>query len=567
MLKPTSSLVFSERPTRYVNGVRKKEHHLKPLLPVVASHAVTSERRQTRPEGLKPAASSPNNATISGPRKTKSAGSDRRKKTEVINEKRAFSSTTRSSKNSNNSRSKRGCRTEANDTRLNPDIEYGGWVDETSDILFIDSKSASTRPSEGTVTHGKILPKDLLIQCQESEYDSIYDINLHACHIKKIHNLEKFRKVKILDLSCNEIEQIEHLSSNTNLKELKLYGNKISEIKNLEKLTELCILQLQFNKLKSLGKGLLSAKKLKCLRVDNNHLTQIEAREIAAFSQLTNLDVSCNKLQNLSVFNCLNSLEELLASNNILKTVTDLSRCRKLQELNLSSNSLTSISGLKGLPLLASLHLSHNLLTSEAVQGLGKLRSLQELDLSHNKISKLNSFSSQFPVIEVLNLTKNSIEWLEVVHLSSCEFLVELFLAENPFIKSSDFKPSYHEEVHRCISGIEMVDGVIVKQTKQKPVPFMRPMSAASGLSAKQVQSQLQTVEADLNMFGQDLREKFENLRTTMDTLPAERPISVASELSITSVSTLASSRPGSSRCSSRSRLQDAKAYATTHFK
>ncbi|XP_033118984.1 uncharacterized protein LOC117118494 [Anneissia japonica] len=628
MLQPSSSLVYNERPTKYLNGVRKKDHHLKPIVPVVASDAVSSERPR-RPKASKPycSASSTKVSYRVGARKTRSAGPDQRR-SDLKSEKRALSGSSNSTRNRSTQRSipkdvslKNG-NGDTSFISVDDDDNYSSEEETSADVLLIDTQSATNLSHPGSAMHGKISPRELLVQCQESNYEQVYDINLHASSIKKIHNLEKFRKLKILDLSCNAIECIENLSCNTNLKELKLYGNQITEIKNLEKLTELCSLQLQFNRLKSIEKGLLFAKKLKCLRIDNNQLTKLDAREIAPCSQLTNLDVSCNKLDNLSFLNCLNSLEELFGSHNRLRTVTDLSRCRKLQEVNLSSNNLTDISGLKGLPLLKTLHLSRNLLTSEAMQALGKLRSLQELDLSHNRITKLASFPSQFPAIEILSLTRNSIEWLELIHLASCELLVELFVAENPFIQTIESKQSlhecreifspqgvmrqfvkclcyvkvryktaittvyyykhlkktqfiscffilsYHHEVHASIPSLEMVDGVTVKHTRHNVVPFMRPMSAASGLSAKQVQSQLQTVEADLNIFGQNLRERFENLRTTMDTLPSERPrsSSVASDLTIRSVSSFTDSRP-SSRCNSRSRIKDAKAYATTHFK
>lgn len=49
-------------------------------------------------------------------------------------------------------------------------------------------------------------------------------------------------------------------------------------------------------------------RKLKVLRLDNNHLSKIDYREIGCCSQLTVLDISCNDIQDISV--SLNLLEK-----------------------------------------------------------------------------------------------------------------------------------------------------------------------------------------------------------------------------------------------------------------
>ena len=49
------------------------------------------------------------------------------------------------------------------------------------------------------------------------------------------------------------------------------------------------------------GKGLKSLRQLKVLRLDSNALTRIDVREIAALGQLTSMDLSSNRLEDISV--------------------------------------------------------------------------------------------------------------------------------------------------------------------------------------------------------------------------------------------------------------------------
>ena len=49
------------------------------------------------------------------------------------------------------------------------------------------------------------------------------------------------------------------------------------------------------------GKGLQSLRQLKVLRLDSNALTKIDVREIASLGQLTSLDLSNNKLEDIGV--------------------------------------------------------------------------------------------------------------------------------------------------------------------------------------------------------------------------------------------------------------------------
>nr|XP_002740712.1 PREDICTED: protein phosphatase 1 regulatory subunit 7-like [Saccoglossus kowalevskii] len=395
--------------------------------------------------------------------------------------------------------------------------------DTEQDVLMINIPSAGDvmRERESNAVTCEIDPQKILQQSGEISYQNIYECNLHASNIGRINNLEKFIKLRILDLSCNHIKHIENLDRNTDLRELKLYGNQIAEIQNINGCRELCNLLLQHNRIKTLGKGLSCLRNLKMMRLDNNQISRIESREITSCGHLTYLDISNNRIDNLVSFNCLQNLIELYASGNRIQSISDLSRCRKLQDLDVSNNRLTDISGLKGLPNLMNLNVANNSLTNDRLKAVGKL---------------------QCGLCKISNL-------------------VELFISGNPFAAEGGEKQSYIHELRTLLPKLEILDGVPMRRITQRSAPVMRPMSATSAVSSRQVENQIRSVEQDIVSFESSLASRFENLRTTVDTLPLEAPSRLGNDSDV-------SSRPGTSsgRCSVRSRIFQAKAFADEHF-
>ncbi|XP_064617579.1 protein phosphatase 1 regulatory subunit 7-like [Liolophura sinensis] len=447
-------------------------------------------------------------------------------------------------------------------TQLRRDESYDG-SDIGQDVRFInisDDDGASSRLSDGKDERRRlqmINPEQLLKESQESDYNKVYEVNLHACEIGQINFLDQFKKLRVLDLSCNEIEKIEKLENNQDLRELKLYDNKIKTIENLDRLKDLCHLQLQHNKIRTVGKGLGYLKKLKILRLDNNQLLKIEPSELAGSSQVTTLDVSSNKLDSLTALNSLPNLEELYATNNRLKALSDLGRCRKLQEVDLSCNRLTDLSGLKGLPHLQILNVSSNHLTS--LKEVGKLKCLQELSLSDNKFDNVSSFTDQFPNLEILNISNNKLQDLDnVIVLKDLLSLVELYVSGNP---CTDQAGGGHPDIHTALPQLEILDGVTLKKwSGTSSAPLMRPMSASSVVSVRYVENQMKTLSDELQSFEQSFANRFELLKTVYDSLPSESPSRAASRQE----DQLENDRPSTSRCSSRSKIKLAMEFAAS---
>ncbi|RUS87393.1 hypothetical protein EGW08_004847 [Elysia chlorotica] len=447
--------------------------------------------------------------------------------------------------------------------RVSPQSDFDEEFDcEGQDVKFFDipsasrsSTSQSTRTNTEHCDRKNLTVQDILDISQETEPYKVYDVDLHGEGLTSAPDLEKFRKLRVLNLSGNHIKNITGLDFNWDLRELKLYDNEIASIEGLTNLKELSHLQLQHNQISKIGRGLGSLKKLQTLRLDNNKLTKIETPELLSCSHITTLDLSSNRLETLAPLNYLPNLEELLASGNRLKSTGDLSKCRKLQELDLSWNQLADLAGIANLPNLQILDLSHNNITS--LKPVGRLRSVEELNLNANRISELSSFSSVFPKLQILFVCDNMIkDWNEICSLEGLRDLVELSVTANPFTMEDGDMPAYMTAVSVALPCLEVIDGAQIKRAGNKPgkAPLMRPMSAASVISVRQIDSQLKAAANEQEDFHKSIADKFASLRSIVDSLPSQppRPSSGYSMIS--------------SRCSSRSRIREARDFAAYNF-
>lgn len=405
-----------------------------------------------------------------------------------------------------------------------------------------------------------VTEQEILDQNQETDVSRIYDINLHAAELTVVPKLEKFPNLRVLDLSCNYIERIENLDQSRDIRELKLYDNRITTIENLKNLKELVTLQLQYNKLKQLGKGLTALTKLRTLRVDCNKILRLDAAELSCCVHLTSINISYNLVDSLSALNYLPNLEECYAAGNRIKTI-ELSRCKKLQDIDVSKNRITDLSGIKSLPHLQTLNISSNQIAS--LKPLGKSKSLQELYASGNRISDLSFIPDFFPRLEIFNISCNNIKSLdEVCVLERCEDIAELFLYENPFCAPGAEHSHYMGEVQAVIPQLEILDGAHIKRHTQRGAPLMRPMSASTIISVRQVETQMKAMDNEMASFEKNILDRFESLRSSCGLDVNSSPLSTRNPVPAPS---LTSQRP-SSKSSSRSKIRDALQFASQNL-
>ncbi|GAA4397865.1 hypothetical protein GCM10023187_07770 [Nibrella viscosa] len=121
------------------------------------------------------------------------------------------------------------------------------------------------------------IPRDLL------DMPDLTELYLDRNAIRKIENLDRLTKLRVLSITSNELERIENLEALTSLEVLDLEYNKISRIENLDQNSALKTLGLSSNQIDSLA-GITPLQNLHTLYIGHNRLKRIDE-----LSQLPNL--------------------------------------------------------------------------------------------------------------------------------------------------------------------------------------------------------------------------------------------------------------------------------------
>ncbi|VDL86954.1 unnamed protein product [Schistocephalus solidus] len=85
---------------------------------------------------------------------------------------------------------------------------------------------------------------------------------------------------------------------------------------------------------------------------------------LLSFTNITDLDLSNNDLEELPLLSTLKFLKNLNLRNNRLEKIPPISNCTQLIKLDLSGNFLTDLSTASPLPELRQLYLQSNCLTA-----------------------------------------------------------------------------------------------------------------------------------------------------------------------------------------------------------
>ena len=424
------------------------------------------------------------------------------------------------------------------------------------------SKAGKVKTSNFKAIVSNITVEEILEKAGESDTKAVESVNLHACGITKIVHMEKFFNLKALDLSCNAITKIENLT-NSALKDLKLYGNMISSVSGLVDLTNLETISLQHNKISSISDGFASQKKLKSLRLDSNHLTHIEPRDFNYCRNLESLDISYNFLESLSALKFASVLNDLSAIGNRLRKV-DCSGNVTLVELDLSFNQIEDASGISCLVNLQVLKLTNNKISS--LKPLGDLKKLAELHMGANLLTNLNYIRKQFPNLDYLDVRKNNIaDWKHFEYLKFCPSVREIYIEGNPCVV--DFTNEDRKALKLVLPNMEMVDGTyLAAKDEQSAMYAKRAASASTAITVRQLENEINSLSINLDENERNILRTFDSIRGLMDTLPLHPPrISEANHLPPElRGSQPGTSRIGSARNSSRTRLEEAKLFAAS---
>ncbi|XP_058386247.1 leucine-rich repeat and guanylate kinase domain-containing protein isoform X4 [Diceros bicornis minor] len=151
---------------------------------------------------------------------------------------------------------------------------------------------------------------------------------------------------------------------------------------------------------------------------------------------LKKVDFSCNQISELCDLSAYQALTKLILDSNEIEEISGLELCSSLTHLSLAKNKITTINGLGMLPIKI-LCLSNNQI--EKITGLEDLKALQIVDLSHNQIRSLQGLENH-DFLEVINLEDNKIAELgEIEYIENLPLLRVLNLLRNPIQEKSEY--------------------------------------------------------------------------------------------------------------------------------
>nr|XP_025866647.1 leucine-rich repeat and guanylate kinase domain-containing protein [Vulpes vulpes] len=151
---------------------------------------------------------------------------------------------------------------------------------------------------------------------------------------------------------------------------------------------------------------------------------------------LKKVDFSYNQISEMRDLSAYQALTKLILDNNEIEEISGLELCSGLTHLSLAKNKITTINGLGILPIKI-LCLSNNQI--EKITGLEDLKALQIVDLSHNQISSLQGLENH-DFLEVINLENNKIAELgEIEYIENLPLLRVLNFLRNPIQEKAEY--------------------------------------------------------------------------------------------------------------------------------
>lgn len=134
-----------------------------------------------------------------------------------------------------------------------------------------------------------------------------------------------------------------------------------------------------------------NVRKISYLNLNHSDIKSID--DLKYFKSLRKLDLSFNKISDLSEITKLINLQELIVNDNQIKDLTGLNGVKTLKKLDVSNNFISDITPLTSLKSLVELDVNNNRVKS--VSKLSELPELKVLDISRNNINDIDSLKSK----------------------------------------------------------------------------------------------------------------------------------------------------------------------------
>uniref|UniRef100_A0A667GL88 Leucine-rich repeat and guanylate kinase domain-containing protein n=1 Tax=Lynx canadensis TaxID=61383 RepID=A0A667GL88_LYNCA len=246
---------------------------------------------------------------------------------------------------------------------------------------------------------------------------------------------EEFDGVLREEVVANALHQLGRSGSGTEqvYLNLTLSGCGLIDISILCEYVHLQKLDLSLNKIEDLSCVSCMPYLLE-LNASHNKLTTFF--NFKPPKNLKKVDFSCNQISEMCDLSAYQALTKLILDSNEIEEISGLEMCSGLMHLSLAKNKITSINGLGMLPIKI-LCLSNNQI--EKMTGLEELKALQVVDLSHNQISSLQGLENH-DFLEVINLEDNKIAELgEIDYIENLPLLRVVNFLRNPVQEKSEY--------------------------------------------------------------------------------------------------------------------------------
>lgn len=222
----------------------------------------------------------------------------------------------------------------------------------------------------------------------------IVGLQLNCNKLVPIDVVEQFRRQKPTDLNTITIKKADMTE-----KQLANFSDFLEKGRFTETEINLSATEVNLEWLSKLEKGL---RHVKGLNLSFTEITDKELAKVNEFTQLTKLDLTGTKIEDVGKINALRDLKELslrltavsdsslssLRKNQTRLTKLDLGQLRNLTDKGIQelTKSEKKTSEQTVLIALTHLNLSYSNLTIEGVKELTKLKSLTHLDLSYSNL-------------------------------------------------------------------------------------------------------------------------------------------------------------------------------------
>lgn len=216
---------------------------------------------------------------------------------------------------------------------------------------------------------------------------------------------------------------------------LDIHEREITDISILKAFIHLRYIDLSGNKLKDIS-SLSVLTHLLTLKADNNLLVSAKLEEMP-FLQIASFNK--NKIKSLEGVNH-PMLEHLSLNDNEINQISGLDpvKLSRLHTLELRGNKLETTEGVC-LPNLKNLFLAAN--TIKKVEGMNRLQSLTTLHLRDNQLEALDGFVEDLKMLQYINFRGNNLTSLkELQKLQPLPMLRALVLSENPAAEEEDYR-------------------------------------------------------------------------------------------------------------------------------